>query len=513
MPYFASVSTARVGSDSTIERKQRMALARPTLAAIRYGYGLRAGQDAPGDADGLLEQLKKGLDSKPRFPREGLGGRREAARRMISLRAAEAKAANSGKPNESIRKETQREAQRAYRVDAMARLAQAVHSRYGFYERLASFWMDHFSTSTLKSLPMRMIVPLYEAEAIRPKIGGSFSDLLASAILHPAMLIYLDQSQSVEADSAAARDSGRGINENLGRELLELHTLGAGSGYAQEDVRAVSLILTGLSVDSRALEVVYRPRRSQGAPIMLLGREYDDDEGSGQDHMLMLEDLAADPRTARNICRKLAAHFVSDEPPAELVDTMVTAWSRSAGNLTDVYRAMLEHPAAWDNPGQKIKQPFEFIVSGLRALDLPDENLTALLQDMDGDDEPGPVGKAMQMASTARTEELRKRRAQQANGLTLGALQQMGQPIWQPSGPAGFADVANVWLTPGQLSERIAWSRLIARLLGQKLEPSDFLQAALGDAASPETRRIISQAPSRIHGVTMVLASAEFNRR
>jgi uncharacterized protein (DUF1800 family) len=89
----------------------------------------------------------------------------------------------------------------------------------------------------------------------------------------------------------------------------------------------------------------------------------------------------------------------------------------------------------------------------------------------------------------------------------------MGQPIWQPSGPAGFADVANVWLTPGQLSERIAWSRLIARLLGQKLEPSDFLQAALGDAASPETRRIISQAPSRIHGVTMVLASAEFNRR
>jgi uncharacterized protein (DUF1800 family) len=513
MPYFASVSTALVGSDSTIERKQRMALARPTLAAIRYGYGLRAGQDAPDDADGLLEQLQKGLSRKPRFPREGIGGRQETARRMISLRAAEAKAAKDGKPNESIRKETQKEAQRAYRVDAMARLSQAVHSRYGFYERLASFWMDHFSTSALKSLSMRMIVPLYEAQAIRPNLAGSFSDLLKAAILHPAMLIYLDQTQSVGPDSVAGRQNGRGLNENLGRELLELHTLGAGSGYGQDDVRAAALILTGLSVDNRALEVVNRPRRAQGGTITLLGRDYDDDEGSGQDHILMLEDLAADPRTAKNICRKLAVHFISDEPPVELVDAMVAGWNDSDGNLTEVYRAMLEHPAGWDNPGQKIKQPFEFIVSGFRALDLPDENLAALLQDMDGDDEPSAVGKAMQMATSARTEELRKRRASQANGLTLGALQRMGQPIWQPSSPAGFADVASVWLTPSQLSERIAWSRLVARLLGQKLEPSDFLQAALGDAASADTRRIIGQAPSRIHGLTMVLASAEFNRR
>jgi uncharacterized protein (DUF1800 family) len=374
--------------------------------------------------------------------------------------------------------------------------------------------MDHFSTSALKSLPMRMIVPLYETEAIRPRMAGSFSDLLKAAILHPAMLIYLDQNQSVGPDSRAAQEGGRGLNENLGRELLELHTLGAGSGYTQEDVRAAALILTGLTVDNRALEMVYRPRRAQGGTISLLGREYQDDEAGSQDHVRMLEDLAADPRTATHICRKLAAHFISDEPPADMTEMMVASWKAGNGNLGEVYRAMLEHPLAWENPGAKIKQPFEFVVSGFRALNLPDDNMAALLADMEGDDDDvGPVGKAMQMAGTAKSAEQRRRRAGQANALTLGALQKMGQPIWQPPSPAGVPDKSDAWLTPGQLSERIDWSRRVAKLLGQKLEPADFLQMALADAATPETGKIISQAPSKLHGLTMVLASPEFNRR
>ncbi|MBW6420009.1 DUF1800 domain-containing protein [Rhizobium sp. XQZ8] len=488
-------------------------IANQTLAAIRFGYGLRPGEQLPGDADALLAQIKKGVAQKPRFPREGLTGRQETATRVLSVRAAEAKARQAGKPNDDIRKETQREARRIYRQDAMARIAQAVHSPLGFYERLASFWVDHFSTSVLKSLPMRMIVPLYEAQVIRPNLGGPFNRLLQAAILHPAMLIYLDQNQSVGPDSIAGRRDKRGLNENLGRELLELHTLGAGSGYTQDDVRSAALVLTGLAVDNRALEVVYRPRIAEEGPISVLGRTYRDDEGEGQDHILMLEDLAANPKTALHISRKLARHFIADSPPDEIVQAMVDAWSKSQGNLTEVYRAMLTHPAAWTEPGRKIKKPFEFVVSGFRALNLPERNFANLVRDLDGEDEDeGLASKAMEMAG-ADPQGARKKAAGRANALTLGALQRMGQPIWQPPSPAGFADEESVWLAPSQLSERIAWSRMVARIFGQKLEPAQFLDMALADAVNPETKTIISQAPNRVHGITMVLASPEFNRR
>ena len=492
-----------------------MAISRPTLAAIRYGYGLRPGEEPPRDAEALLAQLDQAAKRKLRFPREGAGGRRETASRVMSLRAAEAKAAKDGKPNESIRKETQKEALQIYRQDAMARLAQAILSPFGFHERLASFWTDHFSTSALKSLPMRMVVPLYEAEAIRPNLAGSFANLLKAAMLHPAMLIYLDQSDGAGMDAPAGRPGGRAVNESLGRELLELHTLGAGSGYTQEDVRAAALILTGLSVDRRALEVVYRPRISEGGSISLLGEVYEDDEAGSQDHLRMLEDLALNPMTAEHVCRKLVIHFVADEPPADLVAAMTAAWAETEGDLKAVYRAMLDHPRAWSDPGQKIKRPFEFVVSGFRAVDISDKDLSRLLDEMDDDEQEddGPMRKALKMASSTAAREDAKQRAARANDLTLAALQRMDQPIWQPPSPAGYADLASVWLSPGQLSERIAWARLMAGRFGQRRDPGTFLDAALGDAAGQNTRDVIAQAPNTNHAIAMVLASPEFNRR
>ena len=492
-----------------------MAISRPTLAAIRYGYGLRPGEEPPRDAEALLAQLDQAAKRKLRFPREGAGGRRETASRVMSLRAAEAKAAKDGKPNESIRKETQKEALQIYRQDAMARLAQAILSPFGFHERLASFWTDHFSTSALKSLPMRMVVPLYEAEAIRPNLAGSFANLLKAAMLHPAMLIYLDQSDGAGMDAPAGRSGGRAVNESLGRELLELHTLGAGSGYTQEDVRAAALILTGLSVDRRALEVVYRPRISEGGSISLLGEVYEDDEAGSQDHLRMLEDLALNPMTAEHVCRKLVIHFVADEPPADVVAAMTAAWAETEGDLKAVYRAMLNHPRAWSDPGQKIKRPFEFVVSGFRAVDISDKDLSRLLDEMDDDEQEddGPMRKALKMASSTAAREDAKQRAARANDLTLAALQRMDQPIWQPPSPAGYADLASVWLSPGQLSERIAWARLMAGRFGQRRDPGTFLDAALGDAAGQNTRDVIAQAPNTNHAIAMVLASPEFNRR
>eukprot|EP00913_Durusdinium_trenchii_P008244 g7741.t1 len=497
----------------TQTKEQPIVTARPTLAAIRFGYGLRPGEAPPDDADALLAQVEAGVSERPRFPREGLLGRREAAKRVISLRAAEAKAAREGKPNESIRKETQLEAQRVYRADAMARLVQAVRSPHGFHERLASFWVDHFSTSVLKSLPMRMIVPLYEAEAIRPHLAGPFAQLLSAAVIHPTMLTYLQADRGADPASPAAPVTHRGITEDIGRNLLALHTLGPGASFNDDDIRTAGEILSRLAVDDRALEVAYRPRPAEADPISLLGRSYGGTGEGGQDHLAMLEELAAQPATAMHICRKLAAHFISDDPPQELVEAMVSAWTGSGGTLAAVYRAMVGHSAAWSQPCLKMKQPFDFMVSGLRALDLPDEALSGLLKDMSSDDEEdGPVRRAMQLTGSAETEQDRRRRADEANDLTLGALHRLGQPIWQPPGPAGFPDRVDAWLTAEQLARRIGWSRSAAMRFGHKLEPQDFLEAALADAAAPETRALISQAPSRIHGVTMVLASAEFNR-
>jgi len=316
-------------------------------------------------------------------------------------------------------------------------------------------------------------------------------------------------------DAPAGRSGGRAVNESLGRELLELHTLGAGSGYTQEDVRAAALILTGLSVDRRALEVVYRPRISEGGSISLLGEVYEDDEAGSQDHLRMLEDLALNPMTAEHVCRKLVIHFVADEPPADVVAAMTAAWAETEGDLKAVYRAMLNHPRAWSDPGQKIKRPFEFVVSGFRAVDISDKDLSRLLDEMDDDEQEddGPMRKALKMASSTAARADAKQRAARANDLTLAALQRMDQPIWQPPSPAGYADLASVWLSPGQLSERIAWARLMAGRFGQRRDPGTFLDAALGDAAGQNTRDVIAQAPNTNHAIAMVLASPEFNRR
>lgn len=524
-----------------------MTLSLPTIAAIRFGYGLKPGEDnAPANAADLIRQLERGGKAKARFPREGFEGRRETVLRLLSVRAVEAKAAQAGIPNLDLRKETLREADRILRRDSFARIMQAVHSQNGFYERLASFWVDHFSVNARKSYAMRMTVALFEGEAIRPNIGGPFVNLLNAAILHPAMLTYLDQNRSVGPESPAGQRNGTGLNENLGRELLELHTMGAGSGYSQEDVRGAALILTGVTVDARTLEVSYRRARAEPGRLSLLGKTYGEEGRSENDHVTMLDDLAARPETARHVCSKLVRYFIADEPPAEVVDAMVAAWTASNGNLTVVYQAMLAHPRSWDGAAQKFKQPFDFVVSGLRALDVKEGELAALAKALDDEDaevprrpeegaedgdEAAEAGKSGNKGADmgrhqpvypegAAVSDIRKSATKAsapkpgfARAVTFGALRRMGQPVWQPPSPAGFADDATAWLSPSQLSERIAWARLAVRGLGKELDPKSFLAAALADAARPETVKIVAQAPNKVHGLTMVLASPEFNRR
>jgi uncharacterized protein (DUF1800 family) len=486
-----------------------MAQSNATIAAVRFGYGLRPGEEPPGDAAGLLAQIRAGIAEKPSFPRDGLTGRLERATRLLSVKAAEAKAAQAGKPNQNIRQEMEKEALQSFRQDAMARLGRAVHSPLGFYERLVSFWSNHFSVSVANFIPMGMIAGLHEAQAIRPKIGGRFSALLQSAVLHPAMLISVEGDDSVAGTTAGKPAAGR--NERLARHLLDHYTIGPDAGQTAEDVHAVARLLSGVTVDYRALTVIFEQRLAVDGPRVVLGRNYSGDEGNNQDHVLMLDDLAVHPRTAAYICRKLVQHFVADEAPEELVTAMTDAWARSQGDLTEVYRTMLDQPRAWSEPGRKIKTPFEFVASTFRAIELSERSLSGLLRDMEIEAE-GPVGKAIELAAGIKVED-RKARADRAEALTLGGLRQMGQPMWHPAAAQGFADDAATWLTAQQMRERVGWARLVAGIFAQRIEPASLVDAALGDAARPETRSLVEQAPTRLQGIAMVLVSPDFIRR
>jgi uncharacterized protein (DUF1800 family) len=509
-----------------------MSLSFPTMAAIRFGYGLRPGEALPQTKDDLIGQVTRGANGVPDFPVGGVEARHTAILdlqdRLKQIRQAD----GDDLDRRQQRRLLQRRAQVLFQMDANARLMQAVLSPDGFNERLAAFWTNHFSTSAAKSLPMRLIVPLYEAEAIRPYMGAKFATLLRSATEHPSMLIYLDQAQSLGPDSKGGMQRNKGLNENLGRELLELHTLGAGSGYTQADVRSAAMVLTGLTVDQQAMETAFRPQISEPGAHEVLGVSYGGAKRTRKDYLAMLDDLAVNPKTAEHICRKLAVHFISDQPPQEMIRAMSEAWKKTDGELPAVYRAMLDHPAAWADEGAKARQPFDFIVTGLRALSsgAGAGDVAAFMQayqqdDADNDEmmampkkdaAPATDGQAMMQAPPSPEDEVRiKRRKafQMARALGQGALRRMGQPTWLPPSPAGFEESFSAWITASQLSERLSWARRASAQFGKDVDPREFLKATLVDAARDETIRVVSQAPNRVSGLTLVLASPEFNRR
>jgi uncharacterized protein (DUF1800 family) len=535
-----------------------MSLSVQTMAAIRFGYGIRPGENPVSHKDDLLAQVSAGARAVPAFPREGLSERWLAVPQLQADLADNRKDAKAGAPDPDQRKRVQQKAERTLRQDAGARIIQAAISPNGFHERLASFWVDHFSVLARKSFPTRLLTPLYEAEVIRPLLGGKFADLLTAAILHPAMLIYLDQSRSVGPGSPGGAKRKAGLNENLAREMLELHTLGAGSGYSQSDVRSAAMVLTGITVNNDTMRMEFRRPIAEPGRFTVLGTVYGSDKRTLDDALHLLADLSARPETVHYICRKLVTHFIADEPPEAVMKPMRETWMATGGDLTAVYAAMLDQPRAWTDEGQKIKLPFDYVVSGLRALNAVDPGtlqiidteeeeadapppaapkLAAATPDMAGagmamappngsmapaagtmTPTDGPAGSAppkppAQMKPNAGTAPPAPKKQNFARALTSQALVRMGQPVWQPPSPAGFEEGFSVWVTPSQLAERINWARQAARRLAGDEDPRDFLKAVLADAAREDTIRIVGQAPNRLHAITMVLASPEFNRR
>ncbi|HTE39932.1 MAG TPA: DUF1800 domain-containing protein [Steroidobacteraceae bacterium] len=382
-----------------------------------------------------------------------------------------------------------------YQQQVAARYQFAATTDEPFRERLIHFWTNHFAVSTDKRIVLGLAGAL-ENEAVRPAVHGRFVDMVLAAERHPAMILYLDNQQSVGPNSQAARNAARratntgvnrkvGLNENLAREILELHTLGIG-GYSQTDVTTFAEILTGWSIDGGRGALgggggwvatdepgafIFRDQIHEPGAKTLLGKRYA--EGGESQAEAVLRDLAAHPATATHIATKLVRHFVADEPPADAIAKVAKAFRDSEGDLPSVHGAVIDLAAAWREPYAKFKTPHEFVISTFRALDF-----------------------------------IPKRPNQIAAPFEL-----LGQRPYTPGSPAGWADIASQWDGADALMKRIEWATSIAERSRSRIDPLSIATVALGKELGDHTRTAISRAASAAQALTLLLMSPEFQRR
>jgi len=367
--------------------------------------------------------------------------------------------------------------QKTFRAEALARLQRAVLADCGFTERLVAFWSNHFCISAGKGELARMWAGSFEREAIRPHVLGRFTDMLKAVEQHPAMLFFLDNQESLGPDSRAGQNRKRGLNENLAREIMELHTLGVGGGYTQDDVTSLARIITGWTFAGRRGQLaapgsfVFNANAHQPGPQTLLGNRYQDD-GLAQGEAA-LADIARHPSTAKFIATKFARHFIADEPPPVLVARLEATFKRTDGDLRALTLALVDSDEAWSAPLTKMRAPYDFLVASGRLL----------------------------------------ARVPEDPGFYLSSLTTLGQPLWAPAGPNGFADTSAVWAAPEGMKLRLDISAQLASRLGNNLDPRDLLDVVAGDAASGETRRTIERAETRQQAFALLLMSPEFQRR
>ena len=397
-----------------------------------------------------------------------------------------AKSAVTAAPNASPKPgEIRRE---VFREETRVRLERAMATDRPFLERLVYFWSNHFCVSIVKGPIVRVMAGAFEREAIRPHVLGRFADMLKAVEQHPAMLVYLDNAQSVGPDSPAGRNRGKGLNENLAREIMELHTLGVAGGYTQADVTNFASILTGWTVadpqpaanirpaakfggeDLLPGRFIFTPNRHEPGARTVLGKRYED-RGlrTGEE---VLADLARHPSTARHIATKLARHFVADNPPAALVDRLAATFRSTDGDLAAVASALASSPESWTIPPRKVVPPHDFVVSLIRAFDL-------------------------------------KLRPPEATRIAAA----IGQPVWNPPSPKGWPDDDDAWMGPSAVRERLRIAERVAREIDRKLDPRGVAADLFGDALSEPARLAIERAEAREQGFELLVMSPEFLRR
>ncbi len=373
-----------------------------------------------------------------------------------------------------------------YRASVNARVASALTTPTPFIERLVHFWANHFAVSTEKP-GVAALAGSFEAEAIRPHVLGRFEDMLVAVERHPAMQLFLDQTRSVGPDSMAALraaqrnpDRKRGLNENLAREIMELHTLGVRSGYNQDDVTEFARALTGWSLAGNPGQqpngaapgtFAFRTALHEPGSRTIMGRRYD--QPGEEQALAILHDLAHAPVTAQHIGGKLARHFVADNPPADVSDRLASAFERSDGDLPTVYRTLLDTPQAWAPTAVKFKTPWEWTISSMRGLGWQD------------------LGKLQ----------------------TAPILTQLGQPVWRPGSPAGYDDIAASWAAPDALVRRVEVAQRFASRVGDRLDARALGQTLLAGSLSASTATAVSRAESASTAIALLLVSPDFQRR
>jgi uncharacterized protein (DUF1800 family) len=511
-----------------------MSLLQGAIAANRFGLGARPGEilAASTDPRGWLKaQIRPdaalisgdGLMSVTQVFTE----RREAYAGMASStapappRPADPAAAKvDASPRlQAVRKEIQKESRDGLLLEVQARSRQAASTSDPFAERWARFWSNHFTVAARNAQLIGIVGP-FEREAIRPHVFGSFAGLLGNATFHPTMLIYLDANRSIGPSTDAAQRRKAGLNENLAREVLELHTLGVGAGYSQADVIEFAKALTGwtvggqvrpggggqgqklanlrasgagfsgrgqgrgqrqgqdgglqlaaLELDAHPGQTVFMEAFHEPGARKLLGKTYDG--GAKQQAAAILDDLARSPATAKHVATKLSRHFLADDPPASAVEKLQTVFLRTHGDLAALANAVIDLDEAWGEAPAKFKTPEELLVSVSRAAG----SETAFGRD------------------------------QRAVYTSLAQ-----QPFSAPS-PAGWPDTAPAWSGADAVMKRLEWANNVSQRISAMGSPTDFLDRALGPTVGEDTRRAVSRAESAQQGFTLALMCPEFQRR
>lgn len=456
------------------------------IAVNRFGFGPRPGElaEAARDPRGWVERQLRG--PLPRVVAEP-GAQRMAMvqDRRLQQRQAQQRDAQQERPRPGAQKAEDQatpppgpqaggELRQIYVADMAARTRAQIDSDTPLLERLAAFWSNHFTVSVQRPIVVPVVGP-FEAEAIRPHVLGKFRDMLLAVTRHQAMLAYLDNAVSIGPNSPVGQRIQRGLNENLAREILELHTLGVNGGYTQADVREFARILTGWSIgrpnEPNQGQFMFRERVHEPGPKTLLGVRYD--EGGEREGIAALGALARHPATANFVATKFARHFVADQPPTALIQRLARVFRDTDGDLRELTRAVIAAPETWAEPMPKVKSPHEFVVSAFRAL--------------------GATGVE--------------------NGPLVNAQRLLGQlPLAAPS-PAGWPDAASHWIGPEAVVRRAEWAMALANRVALRAEPMALFEATIGPVARADTRFLIENAPSRPEAIALVLVSPEFQRR